>query len=419
MSSPSHEYFRELSALAAIGQLSSPEGQELDRHLRDCADCREAHADYMGVVRHKLPQADAIRSRLRGSWSQSVPSSDLRDRFLARARTEGLQFSAEAERPVEQSNSSLPSKFWRPALGLAAVATLALVGVQANRKHFSPSRPDPAQEVSQRLASENQQLQSQVSALEGQLSQNASRLERLEQDRAFSDELLKGRQQSLAMTRAQAAQLARELQQQQARAAALASENLEKDLRLADLGTKNERLHRDNADRLSERVLLELKVRELNERLEQQSASLERERQLMVVGKDVQQLMGARNLHIIDVHDVDGGGKSAKAFGRVFYAENESLIFYAFDLPSGKLTPAKYTFEAWGQKEYAEHSIRNLGTFEVDDQKQRRWVLKVTDPKLLHDMDSVFVTAETLGDAKEPRGRKLMYAYIVGQANHP
>jgi hypothetical protein len=29
------------------------------------------------------------------------------------------------------------------------------------------------------------------------------------------------------------------------------------------------------------------------------------------------------------------------------------------------------------------------------------------------------VTAEALGDSKEPRGRKLLYAYIVGRPNHP
>jgi hypothetical protein len=55
----------------------------------------------------------------------------------------------------------------------------------------------------------------------------------------------------------------------------------------------------------------------------------------------------------------------------------------------------------------------------VDDHDQRRWVLKVTDPALLQGIDSVFVTAEGLGDVKEPRGRKLLYAYVVGQANHP
>jgi len=45
--------------------------------------------------------------------------------------------------------------------------------------------------------------------------------------------------------------------------------------------------------------------------------------------------------------------------------------------------------------------------------------LKVTDPTLLTGIDSVFVTAESLGDAKRPRGTKILYAYIGGQPNHP
>jgi hypothetical protein len=171
---------------------------------------------------------------------------------------------------------------------------------------------------------------------------------------------------------------------------------------------------------MATRTLLEAQARDLTDALQQQTANLERERQLMAVSKDVRVLMGARNLRILDVHDVDGVGKSARAFGRVFYAEGQSLIFYAFDLPSGKLSPAKYAFQAWGQREYVSHSVRNLGTFEVDDHEQHRWVLKVNDPVLLRDIDSVFVTAESLGDAKEgPRGRKLLYAYIVGRPNHP
>jgi hypothetical protein len=121
----------------------------------------------------------------------------------------------------------------------------------------------------------------------------------------------------------------------------------------------------------------------------------------------------------MDVHDMGGGGKDVRAFGRVFYAEGQSLIFYAFDLPNGKLSPAKYTFQAWGQREAASQSARNLGTFQVDDHEQRRWVLKVTDTVLLTGIDSVFVTAESLDVAKSPSGKKLLYAYIAGQPNHP
>ena len=40
-----HERFKELSAIAAIGLLSSNEVGELNEHLRDCQICREIHDD--------------------------------------------------------------------------------------------------------------------------------------------------------------------------------------------------------------------------------------------------------------------------------------------------------------------------------------------------------------------------------------
>src|SRR5262249_19817204 len=217
----------------------------------------------------------------------------------------------------------------------------------------------------------------------------------------------------------QAEILTTELQQVESERTRLASAVQEKDMVIAELGGRNDKLRRENTENLGSRVLLETQVHNLTESLQQQAANLERERELMAASSDVRQLMGARSLHILDVHDTDGAGKSAKAFGRVFYTEGKSLVFYAFDLPSGKLTPAKYTFQAWGEKESKAHSVRNLGTFAIDDHEQRRWVLKVNDPALLRGIDSVFVTAEALGDTGEPRGKKILYAYVVGEANHP
>jgi hypothetical protein len=131
--------------------------------------------------------------------------------------------------------------------------------------------------------------------------------------------------------------------------------------------------------------------------------------------------MGARNLHIIDVHDADGSGNDRKSFGRVFYTEGKSLIFYAFDLDDKKVTNAKYTFEAWGERLGQPASVKSLGVLYVDDKDQKRWVLKVDDPRQLAQIDSVFVTLEPHGgdDEKGPRGHKILYAFLSGQANHP
>jgi hypothetical protein len=54
----------------------------------------------------------------------------------------------------------------------------------------------------------------------------------------------------------------------------------------------------------------------------------------------------------------------------------------------------------------------------VDAKAQGRWVLKVDNPELVKEIGSVFITAEPMTGAKEPSGRKMLYAYL-GEANHP
>jgi hypothetical protein len=188
---------------------------------------------------------------------------------------------------------------------------------------------------------------------------------------------------------------------------------------LAELQAQMQSMQNSNAASVASVVELQDRIRSLKSSLDQQSEKLDIDRQMASVSSDVRQLMGARNLHIVDVHDVNGEGKSAQSFGRVFYAEGQSLIFYAFDLPNGKPTHAKYYFKAWGQQEARTKSVHNLGTFTIDDRGQQRWVLKINDPGLLKGIDSVFVTAETVGDRKQPEGRRLLYAYLAGTANHP
>jgi hypothetical protein len=49
-------------------------------------------------------------------------------------------------------------------------------------------------------------------------------------------------------------------------------------------------------------------------------------------------------------------------------------------------------------------SAVSLGIFYVDDQKQNRWVLKFEDPRVLAEIESVFVTVEPQGGSARPTG---------------
>jgi hypothetical protein len=154
-------------------------------------------------------------------------------------------------------------------------------------------------------------------------------------------------------------------------------------------------------------------LRELTDRFNAASDTIDRERKMLVADHDIRDLMGARSLHIVDVFDVDGKGKTQRPFGRCFYTEGKSLIFYAFDLKGGA------TFQAWGQREARDESAQSLGIFYVDDQKQNRWVLKFDNPKVLAEINAVFVTVEPPGGSVKPNHQKMLYAYLNATPNHP
>jgi len=167
-------------------------------------------------------------------------------------------------------------------------------------------------------------------------------------------------------------------------------------------------------------VALRYQVQDLTEKLNDQKQSLDRERQLLASGRDIRDIIGARNLHIIDVYDTDPEGRTKASFARAFYTEGKSLIFYAYDLPAKRTEEGKFVYAAWGEKNGDKKSVRNLGILLNDDKGQKRWVLNFSDPKVLAEIDSVFVTLERVGkDGDGPSGKRLLTAYLASQPNHP
>jgi hypothetical protein len=167
-------------------------------------------------------------------------------------------------------------------------------------------------------------------------------------------------------------------------------------------------------------ALDESELRNLRGKLATQEAALDQQEELAARGSDVRDLVVARNLHIIDVHDRDGDGKSQRAFGRIFYTEGKSLIFYAYDLADPRKVDAKVSFCVWGERLGAEKPISNLGVFHNDDAKDGRWVLTFDDPNVLAQINSVFVTVESARKTvKEPGGKRILFAFLGDKPNHP
>lgn len=172
-----------------------------------------------------------------------------------------------------------------------------------------------------------------------------------------------------------------------------------------------------NADKAT-LIELKYKVQELTEKANLETADLQRERDLLLKGREIRDIVGARNLHIVDVYDAGAKGHTKRPFARAFYTEGKSLVFYAYDLP-GEYGDPKLTYVAWGQRNGTKSSIRNLGILINDDQAQRRWSLNFNDPHVLAEIDSVFITLEPSGDSGQPSGKRMLTAYLNDAVNHP
>jgi hypothetical protein len=169
-------------------------------------------------------------------------------------------------------------------------------------------------------------------------------------------------------------------------------------------------------------VSLETQVDELAAMNQDQQSKLASEGQFLSSDRDVRELMGARNLYIADVFDVDSSCRTRKPFGRVFCTRGKSLIFYAFDLDHQPSLKTASAFQAWGQRETPQGETAqpvSLGILYMDNENERRWALRCDDPQQLAEIDAVFVTVEPHGGSDKPTGKPFLYAMLRKEANHP
>jgi hypothetical protein len=402
-----HSHFEELAALEAGGFLSDDELKEIREHSRDCLECRKAEEEFGRLVRTGLPvTVSPVREFV--DKAQTRPDSGMRSRFLRRARLEGIVFS-----PGVEVSTRHPG--WRVGLPVAAATVLAtaIVAVVFYGTHRRPA------------SRESMQAQQQVEQLKRENSALAASLSKLNESLVASQREI----QNLRTELGNAANTAENLRRNSEQARGDAERSSSRNAQLLDESRNQEKLlaeAKDEAARINQlRVNDEASLAEqlnritaLSNKLRIASATLDMERQLVAAGKDVRELMLARELHVIDVHDTDPNGNPSKAFGRVFLTEGKSLTFYAFDLNEDRVLNAKHSFQVWAVPEASKNSSRSLGFLRVDAKAQGRWVMKVENPELVKAISSVFVTVEQAAGGKQPSGQKMLYAYL-GEANHP
>jgi len=404
-----HERYATLCALAAGGLLESEEFPDFQSHLTGCIQC---HADYQELsllVTGELPQGQSsLRQKL--ATITAKPLQDSRDRFLNRARAEGLVFS----RDVDTSRRS-GTWYTYPVIKLAVVAALLMAtsSVVVYQFRETPGTARTGTAAAQQMA----ELKRQNSALTANLS-------RLNESLATGQREIQNLRAQLANVgtttenlRRQSVQARAEAERSNSRTAQLTEESHNQAKLLAE--AKDEAALSSQLRINSEASLVEQQARitELSNKLRIASATLDMEEQLVAAGTNIPELMAARQLHVIDVRDTAPNGNPSKGFGRVFLTEGKSLTFYAFDLNENRVANSKRSFQVWALPE-AGKLARSLGMLHVDSKAPGRWVLKVQNPELVKGIRSVFVTVESAAGGKQPAGQKMLYAYL-GEPNHP
>lgn len=426
-----HEKYAELCAIFTTGSLTAPELNELKAHLESCQTCCELLADYRQITHECVPVA---------------ASEDLDEMAIARAsgsmRAQKQRLSAQISRNETSADvpaampaqiiERFPGSTWfgvrvhYAAAGLAAVCLLTagyLVGARQHQvsKVVTPnieadgrnsgqlgtkeeSRPD--------LETALQVKQTEIASLNARIESAAREVKRLRQ---LADEELNVRDSSTGENARLAAENANLLRNREAlerstdqALASLASAQQE----LAQLKSQREKDVTQSADLQNQISALTLEATAREKTIAEQRKMLESD-------KDIRDLMGARDLFIADVYDVDGDNSRSKPFGRVFYTKHKSLIFYAFDLDQQAGLRATSAFQAWGLKEGDKDHPLSMGVFYKDNEVHRRWVLKFEDQQVLDQIQAVFVTVEPAGGSHKPHGRQLLNASLRMTPNHP
>jgi len=424
-----HLRFRELSALSQARALNRHERAELESHLAVCSDCREIYSEYAII------SSEGMGSLGAGDGDSVVESWDdrtVRKRLLLRIRQSekiGPKLVGDLYPPASGGFLAWNSSRSRAAaVGLAA-CVIALVGAVAyhlgSRTRATPELVSPAAiAIPQDMSSE-----SAKKAAQGLLDAQTAQILRLQKQVSVDQQELSSLRiaSRAADDSFTALSAASNKNQQQLRQISDQRDTLAGQLHDAEQAYQSVQLELANLRTEHDRVLLhtaslESKAEELTAASREQERKLRDDEQFLSSDRDIRELMGARKLYIADVFDVDSRSRTRKPFGRVFYTQNKSLIFYAFDLEHEPGVKTASAFQVWGQKDSDQGDKSrptNLGLLYMDSETNRRWVLRFDDPKQLAEIDAVFVTVEPHGGSPKPTGKPLLYALLRKEANHP
>jgi hypothetical protein len=427
-----HQRFVELCAFSTSGPLTETEASELRIHLLECRECREAMAEFCFVAidgASLLVPADAEIISENASEQQHWRQENAKRVLLARIAAECSAERKPDSPPrylgsVPSATGILAALSWQQKLqcGATLVVVLSLLAVGGYRFGKVPIRERAP--VGQAVEMQRQLL-SERSALEEQLKSRSVSIGELSRELEFRTGTIRELKRQLSDVQSLGKNHESEMSSALAQNTAITSERDSLLSKLKDAETSRSSLQAELDALRSERrgdllrvSSLEMHIDQLNGRLKETQDTVAQQQDFLVSDRDIRELMGARNLYITDVMDVDKNGHTKKPFGRIFYTKGKSLVFYAFDLEQQRgLQNA--AFQLWGQRGSDRNGSLNMGIFYLDNEANRRWVLKFDDPEKLAQINAVFVTVEPNGGSQKPAGKQLLYASLRTLPNHP
>lgn len=427
-SHPNRESIEELCCLFVLGDLSREDRLFLEGHVAECAECRDLIKGFERIALFDLPAVASLRTENFVPESlEFANESQIRTRVLERAKA-GLE--NESRKLVTEEIVRACSTRWltnvkriaRLAVPVAgwAIAALLLAGIAwKSRPLAEPGRKLPLP-------------QGAIVNRSGEVDALAHRLHLAQQQ---LDEAIAQRNDAVSLGRSGAqslAQMESQYESLNATYTALKGDVTLQQDQLKQESAQLELTRRELSEQLIAKESLQGQLSDVYERLQKNSSEVTRlERIAMTTpvslpvsekeidGNEAKEILGARELHIVDVYDVDNAGKSSRAYGRVYYVNRNLLVFYAFDLSKLERNRKAVAFQAWGFRQPQSTNAESLGLFYMDNATLNRWTLRISDPQVLSRIDTMFVTVEPPGGSRSPKGPRLLMASLAGPANHP
>jgi len=426
---PNRESIEELCCLFVLGELSLEDKSLLEEHLKDCEECQDLVKGFESIALFDLPAVASLRmEKLVPENLEFAKEDRIRARVLEKAKAVlerneiQNQLTQDIVRPCPTPwlrKARREAMFAAPTAGWAIAAVL-LIGILWKNRPM----PEGSTHVAAPLAVPVQSS-SELKAL-------SARAFVAEKQR---DEAMGKLAQAEALNRSSALSLSQMTSQYvglNSLYSSLKGEMTLQDDQLKQRAAELELTRKGLREQLAAKESLQGQLSEVYERLDRNSAEVARLEKVAATtparlpvsekeidGNEAKEILGARELHLVDVFDVDDSGKSSRAYGRVYYVNRDLLVFYAFDLSKLERTHKAVAFQAWGFRQPQSTKAESLGLFYMDNAALNRWTLRVSDPQLLSRIDTMFVTVEPPGGSRFPKGRRLLMASLAGPANHP